>query len=108
MDVKIFYSARLLSRVWRFLFHNRGTCLQRFRGVFLVILLFNIGIGCSQKRGIANHPRHQLYQDVTESYLPSIKVSLQGGTFLRADRKPGSDLILFVSDEGKGTKIKIL
>ena len=108
MDVKIFYSARLLARVWRFLFHNRGTRLQRFRGVFLVILLFNIGIGCSQKRGIANHPRHQLYQDVTESYLPPIKVSLQGAIFVRGDRKPGSDLILFVSAEGKGAKIKIL
>jgi len=108
MDVKIFYSARLLSRVWGFLFHSRGTCLQRFRVVFLVILFFNIGIGCSQKRGIANHPRHQLYQDVTESYLPPIKVSLQGAIFVRGDRKPGSDLILFVSAEGKGAKIKIL
>ena len=108
MDVKIFCRAWLLSRIWRFLFHNRGTCLQRFTGVFLVILLFSIGVGCSQKRGIANQPRHQLYQDVTESYLPASKVSLQGATFVRADRKLGSDLIWFVSTPGKGAKIKIL
>ena len=108
VDVKIFYRVWLLSRIWRFLFHNRETCLQRFTGVFLVILLFNIGVGCSQKRGIANQPGRQLYQDVTESYLPASKVSLQGATFVRADRTPGSDLIWFVSTPGKGAKIKIL
>jgi len=108
MDVKKFYRTWLLPRGWGFLFHNRGTCLQRFTGVFLVILLFNIGVGCSQKRGIANQPRHQLYQDITESYLPAIKVSLQGANFLKADRKPGSDLIWFISTPGKGAKIKIL
>ena len=108
MDVKIFYRAWLISRIWRFLFCNRETCLQRFTGVFLVILLFSIGVGCSQKRGIASQPKHQSYQDVTESYLPSSKISLQGATFVRADRKPGSDLIWFISTPGKGAKIKIL
>ena len=108
MDVKILYRAWLISRIWRFLLHSWETFLQRFTGVFLVILLFSIGVGCSQKRGVASKPRHQSYQDVTKSYLPSSKGSLQGAIFARADRKPGSDLIWFVSTPGKGAKIKIL
>jgi len=108
IDVKIFFREWLVSRVWRFLFHNRDTCLPRFAGGILVILLTSIGVGCSQKRGIASQPGHQSYQDVTESYLPASKVPLQGATFIRADRKSGSDLIWFVSIPGKGAKIKIL
>ena len=73
-----------------------------------MILLINLAVGCSQKRGVANQPKQQFYQDVTESYLPDSKVSLQGATFIKADRNPGSDLVWFVSIPGKGAKIKIL
>ena len=96
------------SRVWRSLFHDRDICSQRFAGVFLTVLLINLVVGCSQKRGVANQPKQQFYQDVTESYLPTSKVSLQGAIFARADRNPGSDLVWFVSIPGKGSKIKIL
>ena len=96
------------SRVWRSLFHDRDICFQRFAGVFLTVLLINLVVGCSQKRGVANQPKQQFYQDVTESYLPTSKVSLQGAIFARADRNPGSDLVWFVSIPGKGSKIKIL
>ena len=85
------------SRVWRSLFHDRDICFQRFAGVFLTVLLINLVVGCSQKRGVANQPKQQFYQDVTESYLPTSKVPLQGAIFARADRNPGSDLVWFVS-----------
>ena len=95
-------------RVWKLVFHDLGTCSKKIICVSLAILLSSLVIGCSQKRGIANQPKQQFYQDITEGYLPSGKVSIQGATFARVDRNPGSDLIWFTSTAGKGTKIKIL
>jgi len=103
-----FFSVGLYIKVWRFLFFRWGKCFQGFLGVSLIFFLINTIVGCSQKRGVASQPRQQFYQDVTEGYLPAKKVSLQGATFIRADRMPGSDLIWFISTPGKGAKIKIL
>ena len=108
MNVKVSFTVWFSSRIWRPLFYDRDTCFQRYARVFLTILLINLAVGCSQKRGVANQPKQQFYQDVTESYLPDSKVSLQGATFIKADRNPGSDLVWFVSIPGKGAKIKIL
>jgi hypothetical protein len=108
MRMNIFFRVGLYIKVWRFLFFRWGKYFQGFLGVSLMFFLINTIVGCSQKRGVSSQPRQQFYQDVTESYLPDSKVSLQGATFIRADRMPGSDLIWFVSTPGKGAKIKIL
>ena len=108
IDAKLFPRAWLLSRVWSALFSDRVAHLPWATKAFLVILIFSLTVGCSQKSGIARKPKHQFYQDITESYLPNSKVFLQGATFARADRKLGSDLIWFVSIPDKGAKIKIL
>ena len=107
IDAKLFPRAWLLSRVWSSLFSDRVVHLPWATKAFLVILIFSLTVGCSQKSGIARKPKHQFYQDITESYLPNSKVFLQGATFARADRKLGSDLIWFVSIPGKGAKINI-
>jgi hypothetical protein len=73
-----------------------------------MVIFINITVGCSKNRGVANQPSQQFFQDVTEKYLPTSKVSLQGATFARVDRNTGSDLVWFVSIPSKGTKIKIL
>ncbi|HAK37913.1 MAG TPA: hypothetical protein DCM60_06660, partial [Nitrospina sp.] len=80
-------------------------CLTK---VLYFILISSFAIGCSQKRRVAENPDLQFFQDVSHHYLPSDKVSLQGATFARVDRIPGSDLIWFVSVPGDGARIKIL
>jgi hypothetical protein len=108
MNVKAYFRLWFFFRVWKLLFHDFGTCSKKLIWVFLPILFSSLVIGCSQKRGIANQPKQQFYQDITEGYLPSGKVSIQGATFARLDRNLGSDLVWFTSTAGKGTKIKIL
>ena len=83
MNVKAYFRLWFPFRAWKLLFHDRDTCSKKLTWTFLAILLSSLVIGCSQKRGIANQPKQQFYQDITEGYLPSGKVSIQGAT----DRK---------------------
>ena len=76
--------------------------------VFLFVLVFTLGVGCSQKRGIAKKSDQQFYQDVTRRYLPASKVPIQGVAFAQVDRSPGLDLIWFISTSNRGSDIKIL
>lgn len=85
MNAKASSRAWFFSRVWRSMFHDRDICFQIFAEVFLTVFLINLVVGCSQKRGVANQPKQQFYQDVTESYLPTSKVSLQGAIFAKPD-----------------------
>jgi len=109
VDLNLFLKTRMLSNnVCRPIFFSWEFLLKRFLGIFLTIVLLNLIVGCSQKRGIADRPKQQFYQDITERYLPAGKVSLQAAIFARVDRKPGSDLIWLASSPGVRTKIKIL
>ena len=53
IDAKLFPRARLLSRVWSSLFSDRVVHLPWAIKAFLVILIFSLMVGCSQKSGIA-------------------------------------------------------
>ena len=109
VDVNLLLKIRMLSNnVWRSIFFSWEIFLKRFLGIFLAIVLLNLIVSCSQKRGIADRPKQQFYQDITEKYLPAGKVSLQGAIFARVDRRPGSDLIWFASSPGVRTRIEIL
>lgn len=108
MRMDISFRVGLCIKVWRFIFFRSGNYSQGYLGIILIIFLINTTVGCSQKPGVASQPRQQFYQDITKNYLPDSKVSLQGATFIRADRTPGSDLIWFISTPGKGAKIKTL
>jgi hypothetical protein len=108
INIKAYFRLWFHFRVWKFLFHDLGTCSKKIICASLAILLSSLMISCSQKRGISNQPKQQFYQDITEGYLPSGKVSIQGATFARVDKNLGSDLVWFNSTAGKGTKIKIL
>ena len=108
INIKNFPIVRFYSIVWNALFHGQKLFLQRLAGTLLMIFLINLIFGCSKKRGIANQPSQQFFQDVTTKYLPTSKFPLQGVTFARVDRNRGSDLVWFVLTPSKGTKIKVL
>jgi ATP sulfurylase len=76
VDLNLFLKTRMLSNnVFRPIFFSWEFLLKRFLGIFLTIVLLNLIVGCSQKRGIADRPKQQFYQDITERYLPAGKVS---------------------------------
>ena len=108
IHAEFFPGAWPLSRDWRSMSPNPIYHLPYLTKALYFILISSFAIGCSQKRGVAENPDLQFFQDVSHHYLPSDKVSLQGATFARVDRIPGSDLIWFVSVPGDGARIKIL
>ena len=105
--MQFFRGQRLLLKGWQLRTstpNSRFLCLAR---ALLLVLIFTLAIGCSQKRRILKNSDQQFYQDVTLRYLPKGDVSLQGVAFSKVDRNPELDLIGFISTPRKGSKIKI-
>ena len=65
--------------------------------ILLVLLVFGLAAGCSQKRRVTKNPDNQFYQEAPQHYLPFPAITLKGAMFLKADRDLRSDLVWFSS-----------
>ena len=108
LSIALDVNGSFFSRDWRAIFSVPIINFLWLTKLVIITFVFSFTISCSQKTGIAKKPRQQFFQNVTKSYLPDSKVTLQGVTFAKVDRQIGKDLILFFSKKNKGTKLKIL
>ena len=108
LSIALDVNGSFFSRDWRVIFSVPIINFLWLTKLVIITFVFSFTISCSQKTGIAKKPRQQFFQNVTKSYLPDSKVTLQGVTFAKVDRQIGKDLILFFSKKNKGTKLKIL
>ena len=108
LSIALDVNGSFFSRDWRALFAIPIINFLWLTKVTIITLVFSLTISCSQRTGIAKKPRQQFFQNVTKSYLPDSKASLQGVTFAEVDRKIGKDLIWFFLKKNKGTELKIL
>ena len=108
LSIALDVNGSFFSRDWRVIFSVPIINFLWLTKLVIITFVFSFTISCSQKTGIAKKPRRQFFQNVTKSYLPDSKVTLQGVTFAKVDRQIGKDLILFFSKKNKGTKLKIL
>ncbi|MDP7560908.1 MAG: hypothetical protein QF745_10260, partial [Planctomycetota bacterium] len=97
MFAKFFSVSRLLSGDCRAVSLNLLLRYLNPTMVLLVLLVFGLVAGCSQKRRVTKNPDKQFYQETPQHYLPFPAVPLKGAMFLKADRDLRSDLVWFSS-----------
>ena len=108
MSAKFFSESRPLSGDCRAVSLNLFLRHLNLTKLLLVLLVFGLAAGCSQKRRVTKNPDKQFYQEAPKHYLPFPAIPLKGAMFLKADRDLRSDLVWFSSVPEKGARIWIL
>ncbi len=108
MFAKFFSVSRSLSGDCRVVSLNLLLHHLNLTKVLLVLLVFGLAAGCSQKRRVTKNPDKQFYQEAPQHYLPFPAIPLKGAMFLKADRDLRSDLVWFSSVPEKGARIWVL